>query len=119
MRIERRHEAATALVACVKLFNIKKERKKAKLVHHGGDIYLYTAVEIPRPTPVESKSVIAVDVSEQYVYYGNAQWIGKMETPMEKAVRLRKLAERLAERRSTTTRRGERERSSQARIRQF
>jgi len=36
------------------------------------------------------------------VYYGNSQWVKKVETPVEKAVRLRELAECLAERRSTT-----------------
>jgi len=45
---------------------------------------------------------VAVDVNKRYVYYGNSQWIRKVETPVEKAVRLMALAERLAERRSTT-----------------
>ena len=38
---------------------------------------------------------MAVDVNERYVYYGNSQWIRKVETPVEKAVRLRELAEEL------------------------
>jgi len=46
--------------------------------------------------------VIAVDINERYVYYGNSQWIRKVETPVEKVVRLRELAERLVKRRSTT-----------------
>jgi len=76
--------------------------REAKLVYRGGDMYLYIAVEIPRPTPIAPKGVIAVDVNERYVYYGNSQWMKKVETPVEKAVRLMALAERLAERRSTT-----------------
>jgi len=81
-----------------------EERKwrEAKLVYRGGDMYLYIAVEIPKPTPVAQKGVIAVDVNERYVYYGNSQWVKKVETPVEKAVRLRELAERLARKRSTT-----------------
>jgi len=69
--------------------------KEARLVYRGGDMYLYIAVEIPRPTPIEPRGIIAVDVNERYVYYGNAQWIRKVETPVEKAVRLRELAEEL------------------------
>jgi len=58
-------------------------------------MYLYIAVEIPKPTPVEPKGVVAVDVNERYVYYGNSQWIRKVETPVEKAARFRELAEEL------------------------
>jgi len=67
--------------------------REATLVYRGGDMYLYISVEIPRPTPVAPRGVIAVDINERYVYYGNAQWIKKVETPVEKAVRLRELAE--------------------------
>jgi len=76
--------------------------REAKLVYRNGDMYLYIAVEVPKPTPIEPKGVIAVDVNERYVYYGNAQWIRKVETPVEKVVWLRELAERLAKKRSTT-----------------
>jgi len=76
--------------------------KEARLVYRDGDMYLYIAVEIPRPTPPTPKGVIAVDVNERYVYYGNSQWVKKVETPVERAVRFRKLAERLVEKRSTT-----------------
>jgi len=78
------------------------ERREAKLVYRGGDMYLYIAVKLPKPTLVEPRGIIAVDVNERYVYYGNAQWTRKVKTPVEKAAHLRELAERLAERRSTT-----------------
>jgi len=48
------------------------ERKEAKLVYRNGDMYLYIAVEVPRPTPIEPGGVVAVDVNERYVYYGNS-----------------------------------------------
>jgi len=64
----------------------KGERREATLVYRGDDMYLYIAVEIPRPTPVTPKGVIAVDVNERYVYYGNLQWVNKVETPVEEAV---------------------------------
>jgi len=78
------------------------ERKEAKLVYRNGDMYLYIAVEVPRPTLVEPRGIIAVDVNERYVYYGNSLWVKKVETPVEKVVWLRELAERLAKKRSTT-----------------
>jgi len=76
--------------------------REDRLVYGSGSLYLYIAVEVPKPTPVEPRGVIAVDVNERYVYYGNSQWIRKVEMPVEKAVRLMALAERLVERRSTT-----------------
>jgi len=76
--------------------------REAKLVYRNGDMYLYIAVEVPRPTPPMPKGVVAVDVNERYVYYGNSQWIKKVETPVEKAVQLRKLAESLQKKHSST-----------------
>jgi len=94
--------------------------RETRLVYRGGSLYLYTSVEIPRPTPVTPKGIIAVDVNERYVYYGNSQWIRKVKTPVEKVVWLRELAERLARKRSTTYhppwRKGE---ELRARIRHF
>jgi len=71
------------------------EWREAALVYRGGDMYLYIAVKVPKPTPIKPKGVVAVDVNERYVYYGNSQWIRKVETPVEMTVRLRELAERL------------------------
>jgi len=51
--------------------------RETKLVYHSGDTYLYIAVEIPRPTPPMPKGVVAVDINERYIYYGNSQWIRK------------------------------------------
>jgi len=69
--------------------------KEAMLVYRDGDVYLYIAVEVPKPTRMEPKGVVAIDINERYVYYGNSQWIRKVETPVERAVQLRKLAESL------------------------
>jgi len=65
-------------------------------------MYLYIAVEVPKPTLITPKGVIAVDINERYVYYGNSQWIRKGEAPVEKAAMLRELAEHPTKRRSTT-----------------
>jgi len=69
--------------------------REAALVYRGGDMYLYIFVEVSKPTPIAPKGVIAVDINERYVYYGNSQWVKKVETPVEKAVRFRELAEGL------------------------
>jgi len=96
------------------------ERREAKLVYRGGDMYLYIAVEVPRPTPVAPKGVIAVDVNERYVYYGNSQWMKAVETPVEKAVQLRELAEELKRKYSSTHHGVERKSERlQERIRRF
>jgi len=76
--------------------------KESELVYRDGDMYLYIAVEIPKPTPMVPKGVVAVDINERYVYYGNSQWVRKVETPVEKAVRLRELAEELQRKYSAT-----------------
>jgi len=108
-----------------RIINIEKRYeegrwREAKLAYRGGDMYLYIAVEVPKPTPITPKGVIAVDVNERYVYYGNSLWVKKVETPVEKAARLRALAERIARKRSTTHhppwRKGE---ELQARIRHY
>jgi len=77
------------------------KRKEAKLVYRNGDMYLYIAVEVPKPTLVEPRGVVAVDINERYVYYGNSQWIRKVETPVEKAVQLWRQAEELMRKYST------------------
>jgi len=69
--------------------------REAKLVYRGGDMYLYIAVEVPKPTSVAPKGVIAVDINERYVYYGNSQWVKKAETPIERAVLMWGQAEEL------------------------
>jgi len=76
--------------------------REAALVYRGGDMYLYIFVEVSKPTPIAPKGVIAVDINERYVYYGNAHWIRKVETPVEKAVRLREQAEGLKRKYSTS-----------------
>jgi len=76
--------------------------REAALVYRDGDMYLYIAVEIPRPTPPTPRGIIAVDVNERYVYYGNSQWIRKVVTPVEKAIQLRELAESLQRKYSST-----------------
>jgi len=74
------------------------ERGEARLVQRGDKIFLYITVRIPKPTPYQPKGVVAVDVNERYVYYGNSRQVARAETAVERAERQRRLAERLQQR---------------------
>jgi len=71
------------------------ERGEARLVQRGDRMYLHVTVKVPKPKPYHPRGVVAVDVNEQYVYYGNSQHVERVETATGKAERLRQLAERL------------------------
>ena len=89
------------------------EWREARLVYRGGNLSLYISVEIPRPMPITPRGVITVNINKRYVYYGNSQWMKKVETPVERLCGCgdrRNVSPRSALRR--TARRGVRERSS-------
>jgi len=71
------------------------EYKEARLVQRDNKTMLLIFVRIPKPTPYQPKGVVAVDVNERYVYYGNSQHVKRVETAVERAERQRQLAERL------------------------
>jgi len=71
------------------------EYKEARLVQRGGRMLLHISVRLPRPAQYEPRGVVAVDVNERYIYYGNSRQIGRVETAVERAERQRRLAERL------------------------
>jgi len=71
------------------------EYKEARLVQRGDKTMLLISVRVPKPKPIEPRGVVAVDVNERYVYYGNSQRVDKVETAVDRAERLRKLAEHL------------------------
>jgi len=41
----------------------KRRLERGNAVYRNGDMYLYIAVEVPRPTAVESKGVVTVDIN--------------------------------------------------------
>jgi len=71
------------------------EYKEARLVQRGDRMYLHVTVKIPKPKPYQPKGVVAVDVNERYVYYGNSRQVARVETAVDRAERQRRLAERL------------------------
>jgi len=71
------------------------EHKEARLVQRGNKLFLHVAVRIPKPKQYEPRGVVAVDVNEHHVYFGNSQRVERVETAVERAERQRQLAERL------------------------
>jgi IS605 OrfB family transposase len=69
--------------------------REARLVFRDGRFDLYVAKRVPRPAKYAPKGVLAVDVNEGQVVVGNSRVEQRIETPVERALRYRRLAERL------------------------
>jgi len=72
-----------------------REYGEARLVQRGDKMYLHVAIKIPKPAPYQPKGVVAADVNERHVYYGNSRQVARAETAVDRAERQRRLAERL------------------------
>jgi len=64
-------------------------------VFRDGEFTLYVTKRAPRPAKYAPKGVLAVDVNERQVVVGNSHVEQRVETPVERALRYRRLAERL------------------------
>jgi len=71
--------------------------REAKLVFRDGRFDLYVTKQVPRPAKHAPKGVLAVDVNERQVVVSNSHAEVRIETPIERALRYRRLAERLQE----------------------
>jgi IS605 OrfB family transposase len=69
--------------------------REARLVFRDGEFTLYIFKRAPRPAKYAPKGVLAVDVNERQVVVGNSSVEQRVETPVERALRYRRLAERL------------------------
>jgi len=78
------------------------EIREARLVYKGNKMFLMVTKRIPKPKPVEPRGVIAVDVNENYIYFGNELSVEKVETIVERALHYRILAENLQKKYSST-----------------
>jgi transposase, IS605 OrfB family, central region len=76
--------------------------RDARLVFRDGEFTLYVAKRVPRPTKYAPKGVLAVDVNERQIVVGNSCVEQRVETPIERALRYRRLAERLQEKYSSS-----------------
>jgi IS605 OrfB family transposase len=75
--------------------------REARLVFRDGRFDLYVTKRVPRPAKYAPKGVLAVDVNERQVVVGNSRVEQRIETPVERALRYRRLAERLEEKYSS------------------
>jgi len=69
--------------------------REARLVFRDGRFGLYVTKRAPRPARYAPKGVLAVDVNERQVVVGNSRVEVRVETPVERALHYRRLAERL------------------------
>ncbi len=75
--------------------------REARLVFRDGRFDLYIFKRVPRPAKYAPKGVLAVDVNERQIVVGNSSVEQRIETPVERALRYRRLAERLQEKYSS------------------
>jgi len=69
--------------------------REARLVFRDGEFALYVTKRAPRPAKYAPKGVLAVDVNERQIVVGNSRAEVRVETPVERALHYRRLAERL------------------------
>jgi len=75
--------------------------REARLVFRDGEFTLCIFKRVPRPAKYAPKGVLAVDVNERQVVVGNSHVEQRIETPAERALHYRRLAERLQEKYSS------------------
>ncbi|MFP3319977.1 MAG: RNA-guided endonuclease TnpB family protein [Acidilobus sp.] len=76
--------------------------REARLVFRDGEFTLYVFKRVPRPAKYAPKGVLAVDINERQIVVGNSSVEVRVETPVERALRYRRLAERLQEKYSSS-----------------
>ncbi len=71
------------------------ENGEARLVYRDGKMILWISKRIPRPEPYQPMDVIAVDVNERKIVFGNHEINEERDTAIDRAYRWRILAENL------------------------
>jgi IS605 OrfB family transposase len=69
--------------------------REARLVFRDGEFTLYVYKQVPRPVKYAPKGVLAVDINERQIVVGNSHVEVRVETPVERALHYKRLAERL------------------------
>jgi len=78
------------------------ENREARLIYRNGEMFLMVTKRIPKPNPTEPRGVIAVDINERYIYFGNRFFVDRIESSVDRAIHYRKLAENLQRKYSST-----------------
>jgi putative transposase len=69
--------------------------REARLVYRNGEFFLMITKQIPKPPKYTPKGVVAVDVNEKEIVFGNSVVRERRETAIERALHYKKLAEKL------------------------
>ena len=78
------------------------ENGEARLVYRGDKMILWISKKIPKPEPYQPRDVIAIDVNEKKIVYGDHVINEEKDTKIDTAHRWKKLAEDLQKRYSST-----------------
>jgi len=78
------------------------ENGEARLVYRGDKMILWISKKIPRPKPYQPRDVIAVDINERKIVYGDDKINKERDTEIGEAHRWKKLAESLQRKYSFT-----------------
>jgi len=71
------------------------ENREARLVYRGGEMILWISKRIPRPKPYQPKDVMAIDINEKIIVYGDDKINKDINTAIDRAYRWKILAENL------------------------
>ena len=71
------------------------ENGEARLVYRGGKMMLWISKRIPKPQPYQPRDVIAVDINERKIVYGDHVINEEIDTGIDRARRWKLLAESL------------------------
>jgi IS605 OrfB family transposase len=69
--------------------------REARLVYRNSEFFLMITKQIPKPSKYTPKGVLAVDVNKREIVFGNSVVRERRETAVDRALRYRRLAERL------------------------
>ena len=77
------------------------ENGEARLVYRDGKMILWISKKIPKPKPYQPRDVIAIDINERKIVYGDDRINKERDTEIGEAHRWKKLAENLQKRYSS------------------
>jgi IS605 OrfB family transposase len=78
------------------------ENGEARLVYRDGKMMLWISKKVPKPQPYQPRDVIAIDVNEKKIVYGDRVINEEKDTKIDTAHRWKKLAEDLQKKYSST-----------------
>jgi hypothetical protein len=71
------------------------ENGEARLVYRGGEMVLWISKRIPKPQPYKPRDVIAIDINERKIVYGDSEINKDIDTAVDRAYKWKILAESL------------------------